>query len=573
MRITFSLALIASASVWSAAQGGSATAPRFIEQAGVQEFSGRLIARPMPTEQLLQRGLSVYQAQRVRQEAAILAERTTLRYIPETDEYILQVPAGSNEQATADLLMRTGSFQYVEPDWTVYPVATPNDPQYAQQWHHPKIEAPTAWNHNVGNGNITVAITDTGVRLDHEDLAARLVPGANSATGTVVPQASGGQVNDINGHGTHCAGIAGAIGNNGKGISGVAWNVRIMPIRVTNSSGGSSSISALTAGARWAADNGARVISTSYSGYSNAAVQTTGNYIKYTRNGIYLWAAGNSNANSTTDHVDVTVVGATTSSDTKASFSNYGVGLDVYAPGVDIRSTYNTSSSSYTNLSGTSMACPAAAGLAALIMGTNPTLTGAQVETILYETCTDLTAAPGGVGNDGYWGWGRINARAAVQRSYSTVPFLADSYSVVAGSEISGNLASLANSDDNRLVFSEPLFGAGRFAPITLQANLNSTNNQVGSVTLSVESSVSRTGLNQRLQMFDFVAGTWVTVDLRPASLTDTTTTVQPSVPSRFRQAGTGLVQVRVSFEADPTFSSFKSAQGRVDQISVLTGP
>jgi hypothetical protein len=569
MRITFSLALIASACVWSSAQGVANAAPKFIAEPGVQEFSGRLIARPVPMDQLLQRGLNAYQAQRARQEAAMLAERTTLRYIPETDEYILQVPEGATEQSTADWLMRTGSFQYVEPDWTVYPVAVPNDPQYGQQWHLPKIEAPTAWNHNVGEGNIIVAITDTGVRLDHQDLAARLVPGANSATGTAIPQASGGQVNDINGHGTHCAGIAGAIGNNGVGVSGVAWNVRIMPIRVTNSSGGSSSISALTAGARWAADNGARVVSTSYSGYSNSAVQTTGNYIKYSRNGIYLWAAGNSNVNITTDHIDVTVVGSTNQSDGKSSFSNYGPGTDVYAPGSDIRSTYNSSATSYATLSGTSMACPGAAGLSALIMGTNPSLTGAQVETILYETCNDL----GTPGNDTYWGWGRINARAAVQRSYGTVPFLPDSYSIVAGSPISGNLSSLGGSDDNRVVFSEPIVGSGRFAPITLQANLTSTNNQVGSITLAVEASASRNGINQRLQMFDFNANDWVTVDLRAASLTDTTTTVQPSVPSRFRQAGTGLVQVRVTYEADPTFNAFKSAQGRVDRISVLTGP
>jgi len=569
MRITFSLALIASACVWSSAQSVSPATPRFVEQRGVNEFSGRLIARPVPMEDLLKQGLNAYQAQKVRQEAAILAERTTVRYVPETDEYILQVPKGATEQTTADWLMRTGSFQYVEPDWTVYPVAVPNDPGYGQQWHLPKIEAPTAWNHNVGGGNIIVAITDTGVRLDHQDLAARLVSGANSASGTAIPQASGGQVNDINGHGTHCAGIAGAIGNNGIGVSGVAWNVRIMPIRVTNSSGGSSSISALTAGARWAADNGARVVSTSYSGYSNSAVQTTGNYIKNTRNGIYLWAAGNSNANINTDHVDVTVVGSTNQSDGKSSFSNYGPGTDVYAPGSDILSTYNSSATSYATMSGTSMACPGAAGLSALIMGTNPSLTGAQVETILYETCNDL----GTPGNDSYWGWGRVNARTALYRSYNTVPFLPDSFSVISGSQVSGNVASLATSDDNRLVFSEPLFGAGRFAPITLQANLNSTNNQVGSITLAVEGSVSRTGINQRLQMFDFNANDWVTVDLRAASLTDTTTTVQPSVPSRFRQAGTGLVQVRVTYEADPTFSAFKSAQGRVDRISVLTGP
>lgn len=572
MRFSLSLALIATACVFSSAQTAG-QAQQFKEIKGVQEFSGRLIVRPLQADKLAERGLTSRQIDQMRFEADLLARRTALRYIPETDEYIIEVPEGSTEQMTADWLMRTGVFQYVEPDYTVYPTATPNDAQYGSQWGLPKIEAPTAWNHFVGIGSITIAITDTGVRTDHQDLAARLVSGANSATGTAIPQTSGGAVEDINGHGTHCAGIAAAIGNNSVGVSGVNWNAKIMPVRVTNSSGGGSSISALTAGARWAADNGARVVSTSYSGVENAAVQTTGQYIKYTRNGIYLWAAGNDNASRNTDHVDVTVVGASTTTDTKASFSAYGPGLDVFAPGVTIRSTYNSSSTSYADLSGTSMACPMAAGLAGLIMGTNPSLTGAQVENILYTTCTDLTTAPGGVGNDNYWGWGRINARQALNMSYNTYPFLASSFSMISGSALSGNVASLSASDDNKLAMRQPVLGSGRVSPITVEASLNSTNKSIGRLDLIVEGAATQSNVRQRLQMFDYVANSWVTVDLRAASLTDSTVTATPANPNRFRNSSTGDVKVRVTYEPLVQGLGLRAYQASIDRLVVLTAP
>ncbi|HMS55592.1 MAG TPA: S8 family serine peptidase, partial [Fimbriimonadaceae bacterium] len=422
----------------------------FTQKAGVNEFSGKMIARPRQESDLLKAGLTEVDAERLRARAFELMGLQVIRHYPEVDEYILQVPFGSNENEYAQRLMTSGAFQYVEPDWILYPVVNPNDPLYPQQWHHPKINAPAAWNHFTGDGSVIIAITDTGVRTTHEDLVGRLVSGANSASGTAVPQTSGGAVEDINGHGTHCAGIAAAIGNNGIGVSGIGWNTKIMPIRVANSTGGSASLTALTAGARWAADNGARVISTSYSGFYSSSVQTTGAYIKNTRNGVYCWAAGNDNVNRTTgDHVDVTVVGNSTSSDGKNSSSAYGIAIDLFAPGTSIVSTYNSNNSSYVSATGTSMASPLAAGLAALITGTNPSLTAQQVETILYTTCFDLTASPGGVGNDNYWGWGRIDALAALRKSYNEHPFRATTVSVGTGSVASGSATNLGPRDNS----------------------------------------------------------------------------------------------------------------------------
>ena len=522
--------------------------PLFVAKKGEQEFSGRLIARPLQIDAHLSQGSSATRSVELHAQAITMLQGTLIRTYAEVDEYVIRVPQGSNENEFARQLMASGLFEYVEPDWILYPVAIPNDPLYGNQWHHPRINAPSAWDHFVGNGTVTIAITDTGIRLDHQDFVGRLVSGANSASGTATPQSSGGNVNDINGHGTHCAGIAAAAGNNGIGVAGIGWNTKIMPIRVTNSSGGSASLSALTAGARWAADNGARVVSTSYSGVSSSSVQTTGAYIKNTRNGVYCWAAGNDNAQRTNDHADVTIVGASTQSDSKASFSAYGPAIDVFAPGVDILSTYHQSSSQYVYASGTSMACPLAAGLAALITGTNPSLTAQQIETILYQTCFDLTASPGGVGNDTYWGWGRIDARAAVRRSYNDFPTPAASLQVVNGSLASGNVGQVANSDNQRAVLRRDMSGEN-FPPLIVVFESHATNQLIGRLDFICEGFVDSPMIRQTTELYDFLANQYVVVDSRVLGTTESVMTITPTNPQRFRQSSTGTVRARMSYD------------------------
>lgn len=519
----------------------------FVEKKGVNEFSGEMIARPRQPHALKQAGLNEDQSNAVRSKALVAMGIQIIRHYPEVDEYVVRVPIGLDENTYAKQLMATGSFEYVEPNWTLYPVITPNDPSYGSQWHLPKINAPIAWNHFTGDGSVTVAITDTGVRTAHQDLSSRLVPGANSASGTAVPQTSGGQVEDINGHGTHCAGIAAAAGNNGLGVSGIGWNTKIMPIRVTNSTGGSASLTALTAGARWAADNGARVVSTSYSGFSSSSVQTTGNYIKVTRNGVYCWAAGNDNVNRSTDHIDVTVVGASTESDGKASFSAYGSAIDVFSPGTNIYSTYFNSNTSYAFASGTSMACPLTAGTAALITGTNLSMTAQQIETLLYTTCLDLTAAPGGVGNDNYWGWGRIDAAAAVRAAYNTYAFRPTAFTAVIGSLLSGTLTDLGTSNNVRTTFQRDLEGA--YEPLVVTFDALSTNNSISRIDLQIENSVSKPYIAQVTELYDFQSGQWVAVDERMAPLSETAMTISVTAsPQRFRSAGTGTVRARMIY-------------------------
>lgn len=386
----------------------------FDEIPGVREFTGTLIVRPLPAELLAERlGGDAWRAEQTLRRARAALASTTLRYYPEVDEYILRLPAGKDENSYAADLLRTGAYQYVHPNYRVFPALSPNDPTFGSQWHHFKIESPRCWDQFRGSASVIAAVCDTGVDLAHEDLVGRFVPGYNSVT--QLPQALGGLVTAVHPHGTHVAGIIGAVGNNGIGVSGVNWDVRIMPIRVSDSPGGGASYEQLTRGARWAAENGAKVINTSYSGVDAATIETTGAYCR-SLGAIYLYAAGNDNRNlSGFDHPNVTVVGASTSSDTKSSFSAYGLAVDVFAPGSGIWST--TPGNNYAAWDGTSMATPVAAGVCAMIRAARPSLTPSQVEDYLEWGCEDL----GTPGNDSYYGWGRVDVYRSVAQAVSTI--------------------------------------------------------------------------------------------------------------------------------------------------------
>ncbi|MFM7135332.1 MAG: S8 family serine peptidase, partial [Planctomycetota bacterium] len=206
--------------------------------------------------------------------------------------------------------------------------------------------------------------------------------------------------------------------NNGIGVSGAGWNLGHRMMRVTDSADGSASLSNLTLAARTAADRGDKVASVSYSGVNNSTVFTTGTYVR-SKNALLVWAAGNSNVNlSGNREDDVIVVGASDQNDLKASFSNYGTLVDLFAPGVSIYTTSNAGDTSYASVSGTSFACPITAGLCGLIWSRNPTLTPVQVEQILRSSCVDLGTA----GVDDTFGYGRISSAAAIAATPPSTP-------------------------------------------------------------------------------------------------------------------------------------------------------
>ncbi len=319
-------------------------------------------------------------------------------------------PAGRDEEAMAADLELSGAVEWAEPDYVEQAVATPNDPYYANQWQHVNIRSAGAWDITTGSTQVIVAVCDTGVDLGHPDLASRLVlPGWNTYLNNT-------NCMDTHGHGTMVAGFAAAAGNNGIGVAGVAWNVRILPIRITFADGGGSAyVSDIGEAITYGADHGAKVVNVSFSGYSSSTIISAADYAQG-KGTLVVIAAANDGVDLTgsPDPASIVLVGATTTADTRASFSNYGTPIDVVAPGVNVWSTIMGGGYGYG--SGTSFSSPITAGLAALIFSVNPSLTPQAVEGCIESTCKDL----GSVGEDGVFGFGLIQADAAVAKAYGT---------------------------------------------------------------------------------------------------------------------------------------------------------
>lgn len=374
----------------------------FVERPGIVEFSGQMIVRP---HQPAAMGMDVSSAAAHDRAVARLMPRV-LKYVQATDEYVVRVPLGETENSYSAALLATGDYQYATPNWICHPTRVPNDSDYSRQWHHFKINSPAAWDFTVGSTNVIVADVDGGAQLDHPDLAGALTPGYNARDR--VAQVDGGDVTDVDGHGTFVIGLAGAIGANHLDVVGMCWRVALMPVRYYNSPGGGYLDDVLD-GARWAVDHGAKCVNVSQTGVEYDPVETTGAYIM-NHGGLLFWAAGNDARDLSWFHWDhVIVVGATDPNDARASFSAYGHAVDVYAPGTDILSTGIPSVEAIG--SGTSAATPLVAGTAALLWSAQPGLTPDQVRQRIFENCVDL----GVPGHDDTWGWGRLDAYATLR--------------------------------------------------------------------------------------------------------------------------------------------------------------
>lgn len=427
---------ITSTSALAVASAFAATT--FTPVKGVRELTGTMIVRPIQLDSMMSKSWSLAKINGLKSRVRAKFGSSILRYYPETDEYVVKVPKGTTESKYASALMATGDYQYATPRWLVYPAATPNDPQYPSQWHHATIQSPIAWNLWTGSNDFTVAVVDTGVLKTHEDLKDLLVSGYNSVDR--LAESDGGQVSDVNGHGTHVAGCVSAHGNNSIGVAGVGWNFKIMPIRTSNAPGGGAFTDDMMNGARWAVSHGAKTISVSYAGVDDPSIGTTGTWIKQ-QGGLLLFAAGNDNRNlSGFSYADTIVVGASNQADGKADFSAYGKGVAVFTPGVDILST--TMDGGYQAWSGTSMATPVTNGACALIWSANPDLTSDDVQEILYSTCDNI-------GSSSIFGHGRINVGNAVIEAFSRISSDATISSVVpfTGAYTAGDLFAVRDTD------------------------------------------------------------------------------------------------------------------------------
>jgi serine protease len=349
------------------------------------------------------------------------------------------------------------SVEYVEPDTKMYPLAVPNDSRYNEQWQYYEatggLKLPTAWDTAQGTG-VIVAVIDTGY-LPHADLDANVLPGYDMISDLSIAQDgdgrdadaldvgdwspanacySGSPARDSSWHGTHVAGTIAAVTNNSTGVAGVAYDAKVVPVRVLGRCGGY--LSDIADGIIWAAGgsvsgvpdnpNPAQVLNLSLGG-SGACSITSQNAINTARSlgATVVVAAGNENTNASNSNPancnGIIAVAATNRNGGRAYYSNYGSVVDLAAPGGDVAtgssngilSTLNSGrtaagSDSYAFYQGTSMATPHVAGVAALLYEINPEITPDQVESTLKSTARSFPASCVECGS------GLVDAAAAV---------------------------------------------------------------------------------------------------------------------------------------------------------------
>jgi thermitase len=368
-------------------------------------------------------------------------EAVDIEEIGDTGIHVMQLPAGRDEEAFIKIIKSRPEVEFAELDYLVPPAEmTPNDPGYVSQWHLPMISSPAAWSATSGSSSVVIAILDTGVDATHPDLAPKMVPGWNFWDNNA-------DTSDVFGHGTAVAGTAAAASNNGLGVASVAWGCQVMPIRIS-STNGSASISAIANGLTWAADRGARVANISYKVTGYAAVRSAAQYFQ-SRGGVVVIAAGNDKMfDPASDNPYVLTVSATDGNDNLASFSNTGNNVDLAAPGVSIDTTNR--GGGYGFWGGTSFSAPIVAGVAALMISANPSLSGSQVQDFLKQSSDDRGMA----GWDPVFGWGRVNAARAVQVSLGSggvdsTPPAVSIISPASGSTVSATATINVTASDN----------------------------------------------------------------------------------------------------------------------------
>jgi thermitase len=336
-----------------------------------------------------------------RSAAVRAVDGTAVQSIPAIGVHVVVVPSAKAATALARL-KHSASVEFAEPDATAEAADVPDDPSFSLQWGMSKIKAPDAWTTNKGSATVKVAVLDTGVSLSHPDLQGKVVATRNFSSSSTV--------DDVNGHGSHVAGIAAAATNNGIGVAGLGYSVDIMDVKVLGDSG-SGLYSDMISGITWAADNGANVINLSLGGtMASSALESAVNYA-WSKGVVVAAAAGNKSSSAPfypAYYANVMAVAATTDLDKLASFSDYGDWVDVAAPGISI---YSTVPGGYGYMSGTSMASPFVSGLAALLFAQTTDTNGNGLRN--DEVRSRIQSTADNIGLTGI-GSGRINAYRAV---------------------------------------------------------------------------------------------------------------------------------------------------------------
>jgi len=339
--------------------------------------------------------------------------------------FLVTLEAGQSVESAVARLGRDRSVVYAEPDYLASVCLIPSDPNYESMWNLLKIRAEEAWDVTTGSDSVIIAVVDTGIDYDHPDIVDRIWENAEEVGGVpLIDDDDNGFVDDErgwdfayddndpmdgHGHGTHVSGTIGASTNNYVGIAGVTWQGKMMAVKGL-SDAGSGTDSDLTDAMRYAVDNGADVMNNSWGGIGVSQLEQDAIDYAMAAGCIVVAAAGNDAVDAQwfapAGQRDVVCVGATGSGDLRASFSNYGERVDVSAPGESILSLA-AGGSSYTYMSGTSMAAPHVSGALGLLIAEHPAWTIAQLVGQLDGTAEDID----GLNPDyaGLLGLGRID--------------------------------------------------------------------------------------------------------------------------------------------------------------------
>ena len=329
------------------------------------------------------------------------------------------------DEAIARLTREIG-VAYAEPNYVIRVFRHPNDPYYSSQYHHAQIASPEAWDITTGSASVVVCDIDSGADLDHVDLAGNLWTNPGEIPGNGIDDDGNGYIDDIvgwdfhegdndpsdvagfmnPGHDTHTAGLIGAVGNNGVGLTGVSWDVSIMIVRFINEIGMGTVFNAAKS-INYSVYNGARVINASWGGFPDT--ETLRNSMEYAADNEVLLAIACGNGSmfgvgqdndakpmfpASFPHLNVISIAATDQADTRTTFSNYGrASVDLAAPGQAVLSTLPNDT--YKVFSGTSMSSPIVAGAAALLLSQTPSMTAVELRHYLLGSVDRITSMQG----------------------------------------------------------------------------------------------------------------------------------------------------------------------------------
>ncbi len=367
------------------------------------------------------------------------ARLQSVQHLAAVNVHRCRVPDGMDVQAAIEACKADAAIAYAEPNYIYTASRLPNDPRFGELWglnnaNDVDVDAPEAWDAQTGVANVLVAIIDTGVDYNHEDLranawknpgesgAGRETNGRDDDNNGFVDDVRGwdfaGDDNDPmddNGHGTHVAGTIAAAGDNGIGVAGVNWRAAIMALKFLSANGSGTAADAIEC-IEYAAQQGAQVLNNSWGGGGFSQALRDAIELARARNAVFVAAAGNEGRDNDAspsypasyDVANVLSIAACDQQGQMASFSNFGrTSVDFAAPGVGILST--TPGNNYQSFSGTSMATPLASGVAALLLAQFPQSTYRQ---IMIRMAGSVDAAAPFEGTT--WHGGRLNAAAAL---------------------------------------------------------------------------------------------------------------------------------------------------------------